>query len=53
MKKEIKEVAASTRARLFNIVKLENIDFDFLLLRYFQERFLYRLSIPIILKTSY
>ncbi|MFZ2330571.1 MAG: nucleotidyl transferase AbiEii/AbiGii toxin family protein [Atribacterota bacterium] len=45
MKKEIKEVAASTRARLFNIAKLENIDFDFLLLRYFQERFLYRLSI--------
>ncbi len=45
MKKEIKEIAASTRARLFNIAKLENIDFDFLLLRYFQERFLYRLSI--------
>ena len=45
MKKEIKEIAASTRARLLNIAKLENIDFDFLLLRYFQERFLYRLSI--------
>jgi predicted nucleotidyltransferase component of viral defense system len=45
MKKAIKDIAASTRARLLNIARSENIDFDFLLLRYFQERFLYRLSI--------
>lgn len=45
MKKEIKNKAASIRARLFNIAKTQNIEFDFILLRYFQERFLYRLSI--------
>jgi len=45
MKKEIKNVAASVRAKLMNIAKRENIDFDALLLRYFQERFLCRLAI--------
>lgn len=45
MKKEVKNKAASTRAKLMNIARAEGIDFDALLLRYFQERFLYRLSI--------
>ncbi|HAM39651.1 MAG TPA: hypothetical protein DCP53_09710 [Elusimicrobia bacterium] len=45
MNKEVKDKAASVRARLTNIARTENIDFDALLLRYFQERFLYRLSI--------
>lgn len=45
MKKEVKNKAASVRAKLMNISKAEGIDFDALLLRYFQERFLYRLSI--------
>lgn len=45
MKKEIKNKPASIRARLMNIARAEKIDFDFLLLRYFQERLLYRLSI--------
>lgn len=55
MEREIKNKAASIRARLMNIARAEKIDFDFLLLRYFQERFLYRLAIsefsdPFILK---
>lgn len=45
MKREIKNKAASVRAKLMNIARAENIDFDALLLRYFQERFLYRLAI--------
>jgi len=45
MKKEVKNKAASVRAKLMNIARAEGIDFDALLLRYFQERFLYRLSI--------
>ncbi|MDD4897100.1 MAG: nucleotidyl transferase AbiEii/AbiGii toxin family protein [Atribacterota bacterium] len=45
MKKEVKNKAASVRTKLMNIAKAEGIDFDALLLRYFQERFLYRLSI--------
>lgn len=45
MKKEIKNKTASIKAKLLNIAKSENIDFDAVLLRYFQERFLYRLSI--------
>ncbi|MCD6129642.1 MAG: nucleotidyl transferase AbiEii/AbiGii toxin family protein [Deltaproteobacteria bacterium] len=45
MKREIKNKPASTRVRLMNIARTEGIDFDALLLRYFQERFLYRLSI--------
>jgi predicted nucleotidyltransferase component of viral defense system len=44
MKREFKNKVASTRARLMNIARAEKIDFDFLLLRYFQERFLYRLA---------
>jgi predicted nucleotidyltransferase component of viral defense system len=45
VKKKIKNILESIRARLLNISKAENIDFDSLLLRYMQERFLYRLSI--------
>jgi predicted nucleotidyltransferase component of viral defense system len=45
MKKEIKNKPASIRARLMNIARAERVDFDSILLRYFQERLLYRLSI--------
>ena len=45
MREEVKNKAASVRAKLMNIARAENIDFDALLLRYFQERFLYRLSV--------
>jgi predicted nucleotidyltransferase component of viral defense system len=45
MEKEVKNKTASIRAKLTNIARAEKIDFDFLLLRYFQERFLYRLAI--------
>jgi predicted nucleotidyltransferase component of viral defense system len=44
MIKKVKNKAASIRAKLMNIARAEGIDFDALLLRYFQERFLYRLS---------
>jgi hypothetical protein len=44
-KKEIKDLGASVRARLTNIAKETKRDFDAILLQYFQERFLYRLSI--------
>jgi len=44
MEREIKNKAASVRAKLMNIARAEKVDFDFLLLRYFQERFLYRLA---------
>ena len=45
MKSEIKNKPASIRAKLTNIARIEGIEFDALLLRYFQERFLYRLAI--------
>ncbi|MEW6089192.1 MAG: nucleotidyl transferase AbiEii/AbiGii toxin family protein [bacterium] len=45
MKKEIKNKSASIRAKLMNIARIEKVDFDAILLRYFQERFLYRLAI--------
>jgi predicted nucleotidyltransferase component of viral defense system len=44
-KREIKDLGASVRARLTNIAKETKRDFDAILLQYFQERFLYRLSI--------
>jgi predicted nucleotidyltransferase component of viral defense system len=40
-----KNIAASVRARLLNVAKMSSRDFDAVLLQYFQERFLYRLSI--------
>ncbi len=45
MKREIKNTAASVRARLFNLSKATNRNFDAVLLQYLQERLLYRLSI--------
>lgn len=43
--KEIKNLGASVRARLLNIAKRSNRDFNAVLLQYIQERFLYRVSI--------
>lgn len=45
MKKEIKNIPASVRARLLRIAKESKRDFNAVLLQYFQERLLYRLSI--------
>ena len=45
MKKNVTNVSASVLARLKNISEKENIDFNFLLLRYVQERFLFRLAV--------
>lgn len=45
MKEEIKDKTASVKARLLNISREMMVDFDALLLRYFQERFLYRLML--------
>ncbi len=39
-----KNIIASIRDRLYNLSKSENINFDQILLLYFQERLLYRLS---------
>ena len=44
-KKEIKNISASVRARLLNIARQNKVSFDVILIQYFQERFLYRLSI--------
>ena len=44
MKKRIKNIGASVRAKLFNIAKNQGISFNRILLLYIQERFLYRLS---------
>jgi predicted nucleotidyltransferase component of viral defense system len=44
-KREIKNLGASVRARLTNVARETRRDFDAILLQYFQERFLYRLSI--------
>lgn len=45
MTKKIKDIAASLHARLLNCAKQEKLNFNRVLLYYFQERFLYRLSI--------
>ena len=45
MNKERKNISASIRARLTNIARQTGRDFDAVLLQYFQERFLYRISI--------
>ena len=44
MKKNVTNVSASILARLKKISEKENIDFNFLLLRYIQERLLFRLA---------
>ena len=43
--KEVKNIAASVKAKLKEIAKNENKDFNSLCLQYCQERFLYRLSL--------
>lgn len=45
MKSPLQNNAASIRARLLNIAKETHRDFNAVLLQYFQERFLYRLSV--------
>ncbi|OGU57729.1 MAG: hypothetical protein A2V66_17230 [Ignavibacteria bacterium RBG_13_36_8] len=45
MKKEVKNIAVSVRARLINIADESKRDYNALLRLYFQERFLYRLSV--------
>lgn len=47
VKKQIKNIEASVRARLLKIAKDSNRNFNAVLLQYFQERLLYRLSISI------
>jgi len=42
--KEVQDLAASVRARLLNIAKAEQTDFNAVLVRYALERFLYRLG---------
>lgn len=42
--KQIKNLGASVRNRLMNVAKQAHVDFNRILLLYFQERFLYRLS---------
>ena len=44
-KRKPKNIPASVRARLLNLAKAEQKNFNNVLLQYFQERFLYRLSI--------
>jgi predicted nucleotidyltransferase component of viral defense system len=43
--KDITNLGASVRARLLNIAKQTNRDFNAVLLQYYQERFLFRLSV--------
>ena len=45
MPRKVKNITASVRARLLAIAKASNRDFNAVLLQYFQERFLYRLSL--------
>lgn len=45
MNYEPKNIVASVQARLKNIARQEGQSFDLILLLYFQERFLYRLSV--------
>jgi len=45
MTKELKNIEASVKGRLYNLAKKEKLNFDFVLLLFMQERLLYRLSI--------
>jgi predicted nucleotidyltransferase component of viral defense system len=45
MTKELKNIEASIKRRLYNVAKKERLNFDFILLLFMQERLLYRLSI--------
>lgn len=48
-----KNYARSVRAKLLNISKEENVFYQSILTRYFQERLLYRLSVSPIQRTLY
>lgn len=48
-----KNYARSVRAKLLNISKEENVFYQSILTRYFQERLLYRLSVKSIQRTLY
>lgn len=45
MSEKVKNSGRSIRAKLLNIAKQENIFFQTILTRYFQERLLYRMSL--------
>lgn len=45
MKNDIRNLPASIRQRLMNYARDSRLDFDYILLLYIQERFLYRLSL--------
>lgn len=45
MTKTIKNIGASVRAKLLNLSTENELDYNYLLLRYFQEAFLRRLSL--------
>jgi hypothetical protein len=45
MRKPVRDIGASVRARLLNLAKERNQPFELLLTRFAHERFLYRLSI--------
>jgi len=45
MKKQTKSISASVRARLLNLSRTHDEDFQMVLTRYVIERFLYRLSL--------
>ena len=44
-RRKLKNIGASVRGRLLNLAKAEKRNFNNVLLQYFQERFLYRLSV--------
>lgn len=52
MNKEVKNYGKSIRARLLNIAREENLFFQTILTRYFQERLLYRISLTHYKKNS-
>ncbi len=45
MMRKTRNVAASVRARLYNLARIQGINFQRVLIRYALERFLYRLSV--------
>jgi hypothetical protein len=45
MPKPVRDIGASVRARLLNLAKQQNQQFQLLLTRFVLERFLYRLSL--------
>ena len=45
MTREVKNIEASVKRRLYNLANKEKLNFDFVLLLFMQERLLYRLSI--------